>query len=124
MRQERRRGIERAQRRCVDLGDDGRVEAVDKPVFEVDRLFELVHGGVRNAHVQEVVRHELEEVEALQLALHPQRRALHLGRRCDHPDLAVERAAGELVVEALERLGAPEERAPSVVERCEVLAQG
>jgi hypothetical protein len=69
------------------------------------------------------MRHELEEVEALQLALHAKRRALHLGRRLDDPHLAVERAALELVVEALERLVAREERAPRVVERREVLAQ-
>jgi hypothetical protein len=71
-----------------------------------------------------VVRHELEEIERLELALHAQRDAFDLRRRLDHPDLAVERTAGEFVVEALERLGAREERAPRIVERREVLAQG
>jgi hypothetical protein len=68
--------------------------------------------------------HELEEVELLELALHAQRGALHLGRRLDDPDLAVEGSALELVVEALERVVTREERTPRVVERREELAQG
>ena len=122
MRQERRRRIERAQRRRLDLRDDRGVKAVDPDVPEVERRVERAYSSVRNGDVEEVVRHELEEVEPLELALHAERRTLHLRRRLDHPHLAVERAAGELVVEALERLGAREERAPRVVERREVLA--
>jgi len=70
-----------------------------------------------------VMRHELEKVESLELALHLQRRALHVGRRLDDPDLSSERADRELVVEARERLGACEERRPRVVERREVLVR-
>ena len=73
--------------------------------------------------VEKVMRHELEEVERFELSLHAQCGPLHLGRRPDHPDLAVERAGGELVVEALERLGAGEERVPRVVVRREVVAR-
>ena len=124
MRQERGHRIERAQRRGFDLGHHGGVEAADARVLEVDRLVEPEHGGMGNGDVEEVVRHELQEVERLQLALHAKRGTLDLACRLDHPDVAVERAAGEFVVEALERLGAREEHAPRVVERREVLAQG
>ena len=78
VRQKRRRRIECAQRRGVDFGDDGRVEAVDPRVLEVDRLVERAHGRVRNADVEEVVRHELEQVERLELALYAKRGALDL----------------------------------------------
>jgi hypothetical protein len=124
VRQERRHGVELTQRRRVDLGDDRGVKAVDTRVFEVDRLVESTYGRGRDGDVQKVVRNELEELERLELALYAERGALDLRRRLDHPDLAVERAAGELVVEALERLAPCEERVPRVVERREVLAQG
>src|SRR5206468_12256509 len=110
--------------RVYILGNHVEMEATDAGVLEVDRLVEPDHGGMGNGDVEEVVRHELQEVERLQLALHAKRGTLDLACRLDHPDVAVERAAGEFVVEALERLGAREEHAPRVVERREVLAQG
>ena len=123
MRQELRIGIEGSKPGRIDFRDHGGGKAVDPRVLQIDRRIDLLCCRVADADMQKVVRHELEEVEALQLALHPKRRALHLERRLDEPDLAVERAALELVVEALERLVAREERTPRVVERREVLAQ-
>jgi hypothetical protein len=123
VRQKRRVRIEVFQNRRADLGDDSRGKAVDAPETQIDRCGEFPRRIVPDTDVQKIVRHEVEEVERLELALHAQRGALDLERGLDYPDLAVERAAFELVVEALERLGAREERAPRVVERGEVLAQ-
>ena len=120
MRQKRRAGIERTERRGVNLRDDSRVEAGHVRVLEVDGRLESLDDGFADGYVQEVVRNDVEKVEPLERALHAQRGPLHLWRRRDEPDLSGERTACELVVEALERLLPREEVSPCLVERLEV----
>jgi hypothetical protein len=73
--------------------------------------------------VEEVVRDNPQPRRVLERALDAQDRALQLGRWDDHPRID-ERVCivGQLAPERLERLVAPEERLPRVLEAREDLA--
>ena len=78
---------------------------------------------MRQRDVEEVVRDDPQPRRVLERALYVQDRALQLGRRDDHPRVD-ERVCivGQLSPERLERLVAPEERLPRVLEAREDLA--
>jgi hypothetical protein len=78
---------------------------------------------MRQRDVEEVVRDDPQARRVLEPALDVQERRLQLGRRDDHPRVD-ERVCivGQLAPERLERLVAPEEGLPRVLEAREDLA--
>ena len=119
-----------AQLRCFYLDDHGRVEAVHALVHRVERaaVAQLMRppsgrGRATEPHVQEVLRNGGEPLQARESSLELQRGLFDLAWRDEYPPLGHKRLVlWKVAEEALQRLSAPEEVLPRLVETREKTA--